>query len=304
MKKRILITGGSGLLALNWAISLRRLFDVILGLHSRQINLAGTKSMMINMESVDSIKKLLNEVKPDLIIHTAGLTNIEHCESLPDLARYANFEISANLSSACASLGVQLVYISTDHLFHGGESFTDETAPVLPLNVYGRTKARGEVCVLDICPNALVIRTNFYCWGTSYRYSFTDLIINTLRSGKKIKLFNDIFYSPILCEELILATHDLLNKNAAGIFNIVSDERISKYDFGLIVAQRFNLDTNLIEKGSINDEPNLVIRPRDMSLSNKKASQLLGRKIGNVFEHLKKLKKQEDNLISQELQTL
>lgn len=304
MKKRILITGGSGLLALNWAISVRKLFDVVLGLHSRQINLAGSKSILINMESVDSIKKLLNEIQPEYVIHSAGLTNIEYCESNPDLATNVNVEISANLSNVCASLGVKLVYISTDQLFRGDESFTDEIALVSPLNVYGQTKAKGELRVLDILPNALVIRTNFYCWGMSYRHSFTDLIINSLRSHNKIKLFNDIFFTPILAEELLLATHDLLNKNATGIFNIVSDERISKFDFGLLVAKIFDLDINLIEQISIRDDPALVVRPHDMSLSNKKASQLLGRKIGGISEHLKKLKKQEDDGISQELQTL
>lgn len=304
MKTRVLITGGSGLLALNWAVSIRSHFDVILGMHARQINLAGTRSVLMDMESVDSTKRMLDEVQPDLVIHGAGLTNVEYCESQPDLARHVNVEISANLATACSSQGVALIHISTDHLFSGNASFTDEIAPSSPLNIYGRTKAEAELRVLDVCPDALVVRTNFYGWGTSYRHSFSDVVINSLRSNKKIRLFKDIYYSPILAQELFESVHDLLKKNATGIFNVVGDDRISKYEFGLRVAEIFSLDPNLIEASSIDDQPNLVIRPRDMSLSNQKASKLLGRKIGGVSEHLEKLKLQEDNGITQELKIL
>jgi len=304
MKEDILITGGSGLLALNWALAVREKFNVTLGLHDRKINLKDTRSILLDLDSKETLTQALEALQPQLVIHAAGLTSIEQCESNPTLAKYINVDLTKNLVMVCAKLKIPMVYISTDHLFSGNESLVQEDYPVSPVNVYAKTKAEAETCVLDSYAKALIIRTNFYGWGTSYRPSFSDTIINHLRAGKKISLFKDIYYTPMLVEPLVYIVHELAHKKARGIFNVVSDDRISKYDFGFLVAKRFNLDTNLIEKGSINDEPNLVIRPRDMSLSNEKASQLLGQKIGDVFEHLKKLKKQEDNRISQELQTL
>jgi len=304
MKEDILITGGSGLLALNWALAVREKFNVTLGLHDRKINLKDTRSILLDLDSKEALTQALEALQPQLVIHAAGLTSIEQCESNPTLAKYINVDLTKNLVMVCAKLKIPMVYISTDHLFSGNESLVQEDYPVSPVNVYAKTKAEAETCVLDSYAKALIIRTNFYGWGTSYRTSFSDTIINHLRAGKKISLFKDIYYTPMLVEPLVYIVHELAHKKARGIFNVVSDDRISKYDFGFLVAKRFNLDTNLIEKGSINDEPNLVIRPRDMSLSNEKASQLLGQKIGDVFEHLKKLKKQEDNRISQELQTL
>lgn len=304
MKPRILITGGSGLLALNWAISARGSFDVWLTMHKRLIDLSGTRSVFIDMESVDSIKKLLNEVKPELVVHAAGLTNVDQCESDPELARHVNVGLTANLAKACKGEGIALVHISTDHLFSDDESFSSEDIKPSPLNIYGQTKADAELRVLDIFPNALIVRTNFYGWGTSYRHSFSDVVINALRSNTKIRLFKDVYYSPILAEEAWVSVYDLLKKNATGIFNVVSDDRLSKYDFGLKLAAVFNLDKNLIEKGFIRDQTNLVRRPNDMSLSNQKASQLLGRKIGGVSEHLRKLKLQENDGTAQELQKL
>ena len=291
-------------MALNWAIATRNDFEVVLGIHTRQINLSNTRSVLIDMRSISSIKKIFEEVQPNLVINTAGLTNVEYCENQPKLAGYVNVEIASNLATVCRDLGVSMTHISTDHLFSGEQSFSDEKAQPMPVNVYGQTKAEAELRILNICPDALVVRTNFYGLGTSYRCSFSDVLINALRSCKRVRLFKDVFYTPILAQELVLATHDLLKKNANGIFNVVGDERISKYHFGLQLAESFNLNQDLIEAVSINEVPNLVKRPLDMSLSNKKASDLLGKKIGNVFEHIAKLKLQENYRISEELKIL
>jgi dTDP-4-dehydrorhamnose reductase len=238
------------------------------------------------------------------VIHAAGLTSIEQCESNPTLAKYINVDLTKNLVMVCAKLNIPMVYISTDHLFSGNESLVHEDNPVSPVNVYAKTKAEAEAYVQNAYPEALIIRTNFYAWGTSYRYSFSDMVINHLRAGKKISLFKDIYYTPMLVEPLVYAVHELAHKKAKGIFNIAGDNRISKYDFGLILAKEFNLDHDLIDEGKIIDKPSLVSRPHDMSLSNQKVSSYLGRKMGGLDEQIFKLKVQEVNGLAKELQVL
>lgn len=130
------------------------------------------------------------------------------------------------------------------------------------------------------------------------------MVINHLRAGKKISLFKDIYYTPMLVEPLVYAVHELAHKKAKGIFNVVGDDRISKYDFGLKLAKAFNLDNDLIDEGKIIDKPSLAARPHDMSLSNKKVSNYLGRKMGGLDEHISKLRAQEVNGLAQELQAL
>ena len=179
-----------------------------------------------------------------------------------------------------------------------------ESSPVTPVNVYGRTKAEAELHVLEAHPFALLIRTNFFGWGTSYRRSFSDVIIETLRSGKDLNLFTDVFYTPTLVDKVAIAAHDLIDTKAAGIVNIVGDERISKYEFGIRIAEEFGLDAGLIKPGLLADQVALVQRPYDMSLSNQKISKLLGRKLGGVSEHLSGLHKQEQNGFSQEMRSL
>jgi len=258
---RILITGGSGLLALSWALAARDRYAVTLGLHEREVSLAGVQVRKMDLESIDNLLRVFDTVQPQIVIHTAGLTSVERSEAEPSLAHHINVVLASNVARACASLGLGLVHISTDHLFHGEMPLVAETCPVAPRNVYGKTKAEAESRVLDAHPQALVIRTNFYGWGPNYRHSFSDVIIRGLRVGKELTLFQDVFYTPILA--------------------------------GLKVAEGLNLDASLIKPVFIKHQSALVQRPNDMSLSNRKACELLGRKFGGVDDHLVRLRQQE-----------
>jgi len=293
MKPRVLITGGSGLLAVNWALAVRDFCEVTLGFHQRKIVLSGSSTKWVDLESVDKFSRTLEEVNPQVVIHTVALTSVEKCESNPALARHVNVTLASNAATACAIHGIQMVHVSTDHLFSGNESFATEDQPVDPRNVYGRTKAEAEHRVFEANSEALVIRTNFYGWGTSYRRSFSDVVIDALRAGKVVTLFKDAFYTPILAETLATTVHDLIDRNASGIYHVVGDERISKYEFGLRIAEKFDLDPQGIASGLMNERLDLVRRPCDMSLSNQKTRDFLGRKLGGVDQHLNRLKQQQ-----------
>ncbi len=300
----VLLTGGSGLLALNWAVARRGRDSIVLGMHSREVVLAGTGSRRVSLNSIAEVLAALDTIEPRLVMHAAGLTDIEACDANPEVARAVNVGVAANVAAACAARGVPLVHISTDHLVSGDDALVDETAPPAPRNVYARTKADAEQRVLDACPGALVVRTNFYGWGTSYRRSFSEQVVHTLREGRPITLFTDVFYTPIIAEALVEAVHDLVDRKASGILHVVGDERLSKHEFGQRLARQFALDETLIRPGHLTDQPSLVRRPQDMSLSNAKARRLLGRPLGGVDPHLARLQQQERDGQAKELQSL
>jgi dTDP-4-dehydrorhamnose reductase len=272
---------------------MRDKYSVTLGLHARDVSLAGATSRRINMGTYDSFSRDVDEIQPEVIIHTAALTSVEECERDPKLARYVNVNLAENVARVCASFDLALVHISTDHLFSGKSSCADETCLPAPRNVYAITKAEAEHRVLARHPKALVVRTNLYGWGPTYRHSFSDLILNSLRANRELSLFNDVFYTPILIEFLVTAAHELNERGGQGIYHIVSDDRVSKYEFGCLVAERFGLDSGLINPISIASRPELVYRPREMSLSNLKTRQLLGRRLGEVSAHLDRLYQQK-----------
>ena len=295
MKKKVLITGGSGLLAVNWALSIRDEYEVTLLLHQRKIYLKGVKTDIANISSLDECKAVLDRHKPDVVIHTAGLTSVEKCEENPNLAQEVNVDLAKNIAIACDKQNVKLVHISTDHLFSGEGSFVTEESNATPINNYAKTKLEGERQVQKNCKDALIIRTNFFCWGTKYRQSFSDFIISKLRNNESIDLFSDVFFTTILAEELAQKVHQLIDAKASGVFNVVGSECMSKYEFGVKLANCFGLDANLINEISINDKPNLVKRPKDMSLSNKKICKTLNCKMPSIDEQLQTLKQQESD---------
>jgi dTDP-4-dehydrorhamnose reductase len=256
------------------------------------------------LESTDQLCRLFDELEPAIVIHAAGITNIEACEANPELARHTNVDLATHVARACMHTGRVFVQVSTDHLFSGDTPTVSEEHLVSAQNIYGRTKADAELRVLDACPQALVVRTNFYGWGPSYRPSFSDKIVSALRSGKEAELFEDVYYTPIVIESLVSAVHELIDRKAQGIFQVVGDERLSKYEFGVKIAETFRLDANLLRRISLTDRHYLVRRPHDMSLSNQKTCHALGRKLGGVHEHLAILHRQEQVGIARELQAL
>ena len=228
MQKKVLITGGSGLLAINWALSIRNNYTVTLLLHQKKISLSGVDTDVASLDSLDECLSVLVKHQPDIVVHTAGLTNIEECESNPDLAQEVNVDLAKNIAIACSDQVIKLVHISTDHLFSGDQKLATEESITNPVNIYGETKLLGEQQVLENCQDALIVRTNFFCWGAKYHQSFSDFILNKLKNNKQLNLFSDVYFTPILVDELVKKTHRLIDLNAIGIFNIVGSERMSK----------------------------------------------------------------------------
>jgi dTDP-4-dehydrorhamnose reductase len=304
MKSKVLITGGSGLFALNFAIAKRNSHDITLGTHIREPVLANTTTQYLNLDSVEHLVRDIKLNKPSLLIHAAGLTNVEACEANPEQAWHVNVTLAANVARACKELDLPLAHISTDHLFSDKSALANEQDQVAPINIYGLTKAEAEAQVQKVCEKALIIRTNFYGWGTRYRCSFSDVIINALRDGRQITLFQDVYYTPILIEFAAEAILDLVDRMEFGVFNVVGDESISKYDFGMKLAEKFNLDKRLIKAGILEEKKDLTPRPHNMSLSNAKVSRVIGRRLGSVADQLKKLHAQEQEGLAKEMQSL
>ena len=271
MNHTLLITGGSGLLAVNWAAARQHINEIWLGLNNRQIAIGNTSTIAMNCRLAD----VINSVKPDIMIHTAAMTDVDYCEANEKQAIAVNCDLAASYAETAYKIGLPFVHISTDQLFDGRQPLLDETTPCQPINKYGRSKWLGERAVLNAHPDALVLRVNFFCWGPSYRPSFSDWILSNLSQKAPITLYEDVYFTPIYAGVLINIAHQLIAKRAKGIYNLTSSDRISKYDFGVKLAQIFGHNANSITPGSYKSS-NSTPRPLDMSLNNNKVLNTLG----------------------------
>ena len=286
--KNILFFGGSSLLATVWANYWKEDYNIFLTQHQQPIELTGVKLIQIQEISEAKLKTILFINNIDLLINCVGLTSVEQCEANPTKAKYLNAEVPSILAKICFEHKVNFIHISTDHLFDGLVELKSESDIPNPLNQYAITKLQGDQNVINNNPDSLIIRTNFFGLGPKHKPSFSDIIMNALVYNQTIKLFSDVFFTPIHVHELANIVFELLKENERGIYNVVSNERISKYDFGLLIAENLNLSKSLILQGSLNERNDLVIRPCDMSLSNDKVISTLGIEIMSLSEQIKK----------------
>ena len=283
--KKILITGGSGLLGSNLALRLRKNYEVLILLNKIKINIPLT----INAKAQSSLDKIFSSFRPDLVINTVALTNIELCEERPLLAQRINVNFLENMIPFCKKYNSKILHISTDHMSDGLNALVNEEHISHPINEYAKTKLKAEKILRYEVPESLIIRTNFFGWGPRYRKSFSDRIIDEIQRKTEVYLFKDAFFSPVsirnLCEQII----NLYEINANGVYNVSSNDRVSKLQFGIMLCDYFKLDQKLIKPSSIEDQKQLIVRPRDTSLDNKKISNLLKIDCGPVSNNISHL---------------
>lgn len=292
------------MLAVNWWVTMRAHYDFVMLFHKRVLSIPNAIPCMLDLKIPGALKTEISRYSPEFVVNAAALTSIEECEKLKADAHQVNAVLAGEVASVCKDLGLPFVHISTDHLTAGDNAFALEDFPLAPLNTYAKTKAEGEDRVVNAYRDALIVRTNFFGWGTSYRRSFSDFILDSLRNRTAITLFDDVFYTPIVIENLIRIIHGLLTQNLTGKFNVVGNDRVTKYDFGRRLAEAFGQDVALIRRGHFSDNIELCERPRDMSLSNHKVSELLGIDIGGIPKQIEMLRLQERSGIALKLKNL
>ena len=274
--KNIFLTGGTGLLGLNLYFYFKNKYKIYINIFKKKI--PKINFVKINLNKVNEVRKFLKKKKIDYLIHCAAITNIEECEKNKKKAKKINITLAKNLSIICNDTGTKFIFISTDHLFDGKKKIYKETDNVTPLNYYAKTKAEAEKEILKNNNSSLIIRTNFFGFGPHYRNSFSDWIIESLKKGNKINVFNDVYFNPINIIYLLKFLFKILKNNIVGIVNITSDKKLSKYQFALRLAKKFKLNSNLIIPTSFNKirkKNKLVTRPKNMTLSNKKLKIIL-----------------------------
>lgn len=287
----ILLIGATGLLGLNLINKLK--FDkLFLNIHKKNYPVVDKKNIYkVSLDfSDDSFRIFLRNNNIDFIYHAGGMTNVEKCEINKKKCLEINYTLVKKIVDVLIEFPqIKLIYFSTDHLFSGSQKFYSEESKPNPLNNYALSKCLAERVIKKKLVNFLIIRTNFFGWGPTYRKSFSDFIFYNLLKNNDIFLYKNVYFTPILIESLINIVLKLIDLKQSGIFNIASNDRVSKFEFGVLLANYFSLDVKLIN--SISYIPKTTIRPLDMSLSISKIESL-NLTTSSVKDEIKKLKNQ------------
>jgi dTDP-4-dehydrorhamnose reductase len=249
---RILVTGSNGLLGQKLTTLLQedKSIDLIAtarGKSAVRITRGEYHAMDItNRENVESVLRL---TKPDVVINTAAMTQVDDCETQRDACWKANVTAVEHLVRCCHALHIHLVHVSTDFIFDGTFGPLDETAVPRPVNYYGESKLAAEKVIQDSPVSWAILRT-VLVFGITSDMSRSNIVLwvkNSLEQNKTIQVVNDQWRTPTLAEDLAMGCYLAAKKRARGIYNISGKDFLSPYDIAIRTADFFKLDKSLIK---------------------------------------------------------
>lgn len=273
---KLLVTGASGLLGINLALEAMSAHEVVAVDRGK---LSGTPFRLVRADllSAGAVESVLDEARPEAVIHCAALADLEACEADPGLARRLNADLPAQLARACNARGIRLAHISTDAVFDGQKHgyYTEDDEPN-PLGVYAQTKLEGEQAVRAEYPEAVVARVNFYGWSLGGKRSLAEFFYNNLSNGRNVSGFTDVIFCPMLVNDTARLLVKMLARGLSGLYHVVGPQAMSKYQFGVEVARRFGLEDGLITPKSVLDSSLTARRAHNLWLSTNRLSTALG----------------------------
>jgi dTDP-4-dehydrorhamnose reductase len=262
---KILITGASGLLGVYLLREACQSSDQVCGWSgSRHVEFFGIPINPVDLTTPDHVAKALEEVSPDVILHTAALARVADCQQDPQRAHRVNVKGSRIAVEQAARIGARLVLVSTDLVFDGEKAPYRESDEARPVSVYGRSKREAEQVVLGYS-NVAVVRLGLL-FGPSLngQPSFFDQQISALRSGRPITLYADEWRTPLALCTAATSLLAIARSSFRGLLHLGGPERLSRLEMGLRLASILGVSTEFLIPGHRphTGEP----RPRDVSL--------------------------------------
>lgn len=237
----------------------------------------------------DKLLECFESEKPDIIINTIAIVNLNNCEIDKCRAYLVNSRPAGVISNYCHENNVYFVQISTDHYYTGDDDEKHlETDKIHLLNEYARTKYLAETLALTN-PDALIIRTNIVGFRGWENDTFVEWALNCLKSEEPINVFEDYYTSSIDVYNFSRILGDLINNKPRGIYNLASSEVSSKKDFIFSLADSFNLSTSNCTPSKINNDE--LKRATSLGLDTGKIENYLGYKMPTLKEVTDSLKK-------------
>ncbi len=290
---KILITGAFGQLGEACLKKMNKSFDILAtGPH------ISLESGLINSHEMDitnpvSVKKVMHDYQPDVILHLAAMTNVDECELDPERGISVNVDGVKHLRE---DFGGHFIQISTDYVFDGEKGPYDEEDKTHPINVYGRTKLEADQWLMDSGGEVTILRTNVvYGYTKGTKASFVKWVVDSLGNGEQINVVNDQWNNPTWTEALAEVINVIVESKIMGLFNYGGAELITRIDFARRIASVFELDANLIAPITTVELNQPALRPLKSGLKTEKIEKALGIKTHSVETCLRKIRSQLDS---------
>ena len=301
MKEKILITGSNGLLGQKLIYSLKHseLFEVIATSRgeNRLTDRSGYAYVDLDITQKNQIENILARFKPDVIINTAAMTNVDACETQRDECWSLNVNAVAYFIEAIQSLhsihayNPHFIHLSTDFIFDGTKGPLTEDEIPNPLSFYAESKLAAEKLLQESSISWAIART-VLVYGIAENMSRSNILLwakSALEQNKKINVVDDQFRTPTLAEDLAEGCIKIARQKAKGIFNISGKDYMSILELVYRVADFWGLNKNLITPSKSDDIRQPAKRPPNTGFIIEKARKNLGYEPHTFEQGLQKL---------------
>ncbi|MCE5270519.1 dTDP-4-dehydrorhamnose reductase [bacterium] len=254
---KVLVTGAAGMLG----------HDLLPKLAARGLTAVGVDLDRADISVPESVRALLADEKPQVVIHAAAWTDVERAESEPEAARRVNVDGARNVAAACAALGARMILIGTDFVFDGAKAApyveSDQTGP---LGVYGRTKLEGELLARRELPGLTVVRTA-WLYGAGGQ-NFLTRILRAARGRTELNVVEDEFGSPTWSVELSRLLAGIALCEAPGpLYHAAGGGSCSRYGLTAALFGRLGIDAVKLKRVKATAFPSRVSRPANSALA-------------------------------------
>ena len=273
---KVVVTGTSGQLG----------HDVMLELKSRGIDALGTdrkgednpefKTAVLDITDKDNVEKLLNDYRPDAVIHCAAWTNVDGAEDPANQSavRKVNVEGTENLALACKEIGAKMVYISTDYVFNGQGSapWQPDDKNYAPLNVYGQSKLDGELAVANNLEKYFIVRIA-WVFGKNGK-NFVKTMLSVGKTHPEVRVVNDQIGTPTYTPDLAKLLVDMVLTDKYGYYHATNEGGfISWADFAKEIFKQAGIDSKVIPVTTAEYGVSVAARPFNSRLDKSKLKE-------------------------------
>ena len=250
---RILVTGSNGLLGQKLVAALRydpavRLIATSRG-EDRTPEPGGYLYLPMDCTDEASVHRAFDEMHPDVVIHTAAMTNVDACELEPVNCRLQNVTAVEHLVGAAKNIGTHFIYLSTDFIFDGEAGPYSETDEPRPLSIYGQSKLDAERIVIASGLMKWAIARTIIVYGVAQGLSRSNVVLwakNALEKGQPINVVHDQWRMPTLAEDLADGCILIAKQGSTGIYNLSGPDGMSILELVQRVGRFFDLDPSVI----------------------------------------------------------
>jgi len=280
---KVLVTGSNGLLGQKITeLVLKKYPDITLVAtgkgENRNAIKKGYKYRTMDITDLNSLKKVFEAEQPDVVIHTAAMTQVDDCEFKKEECVALNITAVKNIAKLSSISNFRLVHLSTDFIFDGTKKMYKEDEEPNPLSYYGWSKLEAEKAVITNASNYAILRT-VLVYGTVSDMSRSNIMLwayNTLKDGKKAKVVDDQFRTPTLADDLAQGCMLAALANGNDIFNIAGRDFIGIYELVEKIANMYGFEMTNISKVSSFTLNQPAKRPPITGLDISKAQKMLG----------------------------